>query len=62
MQGFVTFRIFYGKSILHPLCIEQPLKIHNPEVMIECLLMAREKNFLLEIAIQEHSIWMISTF
>ena len=45
-----------------PFVLEQPLKIHNPEVMIECLLMAREKNFLLEIATQEHSIWMICTF
>jgi hypothetical protein len=44
MQGIVTLPIIYGKSkSFTPLCIEQPLKIHNPEVMIECLLSAREE-------------------
>jgi hypothetical protein len=45
MQIFVTLpNILWQIKILHPLCVEQPLKIHNPD-MIECLLMAREKNF-----------------
>jgi hypothetical protein len=44
MQGIVMLPIIMVNQNPSPLCIEQPLKIHNPKVMIECLLSAREKN------------------